>query len=99
MPISYVDKGGNIHPFTEADAKDAQLQHLVSIYGDTYFDRITVPFEMNLNLKATKQIGKYLDLSLFVNRLLTVSPDYHRGTQLIRRTTNPYFGMEANLRF
>jgi len=54
---------------------------------------------MNLNLKATKQIGKYLDLSLFVNRLLTVSPDYHRGTQLIRRTTNPYFGMEANLRF
>lgn len=99
MPIGYVDKTGTIRPFTEADAQDAQLQHLVSTYGDSYFARITVPFEMNLNLKATKHVGKYLNVSLFVNRLLTVSPDYHRGTQLIRRKTHPYFGMEANLKF
>lgn len=99
MPISYIDKEGTIHPFTEADANDAQLQHLVTKYGDGYFDRITVPFEMNVNLKASKQIGKFMELSLFVNRLLTVALDYHRGTQLVRRVTNPYFGMEANLRF
>ena len=99
MPVSYVDKAGNVHPFTAADASDAQLQHLVTRYGDRYFDRVTVPAEMNVNLKATKRIGKYMELSLYVNRILAVSPDYHRGNQLIRRVTNPYFGMEANLRF
>ncbi|OKZ13329.1 MAG: collagen-binding protein [Bacteroides oleiciplenus] len=99
MPISYVDKGGNVHQFTEADATDAQLQHLVTKHGENYFDRVTVPFEMTVNLKATKRIGKYMDLSLYVNRILTIAPDYHRGTQLVRRVMNPYFGMEANLRF
>lgn len=99
MPVSYVDKSGNIHPFTEADATDVQLQHLVNTYSAEYFDRTTVPFEMGVNLKATKEIGKYLGVSLFVNRLLYLAPDYQRGNITTRRFSNPYFGMEANLRF
>lgn len=97
--MSYVDKNGNVHPFTEADATDVQLQHLVNKYADDYFDRQTIPFEMGINLKATKEIGKYMQLSLFVNRLLYIAPDYHRGTRTVRRFSDPYFGMEANLRF
>ena len=98
-PVSYVDKNGNVHPFTEADATDIQLQHLVNKYANDYFDRQTIPFEMGINLKATKEIGKYMQLSLFVNRLLYIAPDYHRGTRTVRRFSDPYFGMEANLRF
>lgn len=98
-PVSYVDKGGKVHLFTEADATDVQLQHLVNKYADDYFNRRVVPFEMGINLKATKEIGKYMQLSLFVNRLLNVAPIYHRGTREVKRIYNPYFGMEANLRF
>lgn len=98
-PVSYVDKGGKLHLFTEADATDVQLQHLVNKYADDYFNRKVVPFEMGINLKATKEIGKYMQLSLFVNRLLNVAPIYHRGTREVKRIYNPYFGMEANLRF
>ena len=98
-PVSYVDKNGNVHPFTEADDTDIQLQHLVNKYANDYFDRQTIPFEMGINLKATKEIGKYMQLSLFVNRLLYIAPDYHRGTRTVRRFSDPYFGMEANLRF
>lgn len=98
-PVSYVDKHGEVHPFTEADATDVQLQHLVNKYSADYFDRRTVPFEMSINLKATKEIGKYMQLSLFVNRLLSIAPDYRIGIRTIRRISDPYFGMEANLRF
>lgn len=99
VPVSYIDKGGNVHPFTEADASNPQLLHLITQYADNYFDRTTVPFEMGINLKATKQIGKYMELSLYVNRILNVAPDYKIGTMTFRRNSNPYFGMEANLRF
>lgn len=98
-PIAYVDQSGTSHVFTEADKKDTQLQHLVTTYSSTYFDRIKVPFAMDINLKATKDIGKYLNLALFVNRIVSAYPSYHQGTQLIRRSSTPYFGMEANFRF
>lgn len=98
MPASYVDKNGQVHPFTSEDAEKLELQHLVKRYSDEYFSRNTVPFAMDINLKATKEIGRQLRLSLFVNRIITFYPDYYRGSQHIRRSSSPYFGMEANLR-
>lgn len=99
VPVSYINKRGIVSEFTAADATDLQLQHLVKRYSSTYFNKETVPFAMDINLKATKKIGKYMDVSLFVNRILNVYPEYTRYDQLIRRTSSPYFGMEANLTF
>lgn len=98
-PTHYVDKWGEVHPFTEADKEDMELQHLVNTYYDAFFDVRTTPFAMDVNLKVTKNIGKYIVLSVFVNRILYLYPDYYNGGQLIRRTTSPYFGMEANFKF
>lgn len=98
-PTSYIDKSGTEHPFTEADKSNSELQHLVNSYSSAYFDKSTIPFAMNINLKATKEIGRNIGLSLFVNRILTVYPTYRLGTSLIRRHSSPYFGMETNLRF
>lgn len=98
-PVSYIDKSGIARPFTSAEAEDIQLQHLVTKYATGTFDRTSIPFAMDINLKATKKIGKFMNVSLFVNRLLTVSPDYYSGTKLVRRNSSPYFGMEANVTF
>jgi hypothetical protein len=98
-PTDYVDKTGTLHPFTETDKTDMVLQHLVNNYFSDYFNRTTVPFAMDVNLKANKEIGKYATLALFVNRILTVYPDYYSGTQLRRRQASPYFGMELNIRY
>ena len=49
-----------------------RLQHLVEKYSATYFERTTVPFYMDINLKASKRIGKYLNLAFYVNRLLGI---------------------------
>ncbi|MBP1614452.1 MAG: collagen-binding protein [Bacteroidetes bacterium] len=98
-PTKYIDKSGTEHIFTEADKTDTQLQHLVESYASSYFDKKTVPFAMDINLKATKEFGKNINLAFFVNRILTVYPDYHSGAQLIRRQSSPYFGMEMSMKF
>lgn len=98
-PISYVDRFGETHTFTEKDKTDVQLQHLVIKYSDQSFIRNTIPFYMDINLKASKSIDKYMELALYVNRLIGIHPDYKRNNILIRRSVSaPYFGMEATLR-
>ena len=99
MPVYYIDNSGAVHPFTAESAQDMQLQHLVSKYTDSYFAVNTTPFAAYINLKATKEMGRHIKVSLFVNRILSILPDYYNGSQLVRRTSSPYFGMEANLRF
>ena len=63
VPVSYIDQSGETHPFREEDKNNIQLQHLVEKYSATYFERTTVPFYMDINLKASKRIGKYLNLA------------------------------------
>ena len=53
---------------------------------------------MIINLKATKNIGKYIKLSFFANKILDYLPDYNSGGRIVRRNASPYFGVEANLK-
>lgn len=99
MPIQYMDDSGNIHAFTPADANDVYLQYLVRNYTEGMFDRQTVPFYMDVNLKATKKLFKdKLMVALFVNKLWDVHPDYKRNDFVIRRYVTPYFGLEMNIK-
>ena len=99
IPLKYMDTNGTIHPYTEADTHDLHLQHLVRTYTDGMFLRQTVPFCMDLNLKATKKLFKdKLMVALFVNKLWDVYPDYERSDFVIRRYVTPYFGLEMNVR-
>ena len=100
MPVSYMDSDGKIHPFTEADATDTELKFLVRTNTASMFERQTVPFSMNLNLKATKKLmGDRLMVALFVNKLWDAHPDYVRNNFKIRRYVTPYFGLELNMKF
>ncbi len=73
------------------------LQHLVMTYNDRVFDTQRVPIALYVNLKATKQIGRKVRLSAFVNRILDYLPDYTANGLRVRRTSEAYFGMEATL--
>lgn len=99
VPVAWVDASGTERPFTEADKTNTQLQWLVQKYSDGYFDRSTVPFAMDVNLKVTKRFGRWARLAMYVNRLLSAYPDYYRNGRLIRRQASPYFGMELNVTF
>lgn len=97
VPESYLDvTDGLLHPYTAASQADELLQHLVRVYNDDVFRRQTVPMAIYVNLKATKTIGKHLKVAVFANRLLDHLPDYRSNGLMVRRVTDPYFGMELN---
>lgn len=99
LPQSYLSAAdGALHPYTEADTHDAMLQHLVISYNPTTFVTQKVPTAIYVNLKATKQIGRWLRISAFVNRILDYLPDYTTVNGItVRRTSEAYFGMEATI--
>ena len=88
---------GMLHPYTADDRSDLMLQYLMKYYNDASYRTQTVPTAVYVNLKATKQIGKMLKISAFVNRIVDYLPDYKSNGLTIRRTSSAYFGMEANI--
>lgn len=98
-PVEYMDAQGNIHTFTPDDANDPVLQFLIRNYNSSLYTRQTVPFSMNVNLKATKRLlGDRLMIALFANKLWDAHPDYVRNNFKIRRYVTPYFGLELNVK-
>lgn len=100
IPTHYLDPDGVLHPFDpETMSDDPQLQNLIRHYADAAFDLHRVPFASNINFKATKKLfNDRVDVALYVNRILSIHPDYQRYGQTIRRHSSPYFGMEINFK-
>ncbi|SEO03505.1 Outer membrane receptor proteins, mostly Fe transport [bacterium A37T11] len=100
-PYQYMDIGGNIYDYTEADKTDPNLQVLNKNYNETQFRKYKTPLDMEINLKASKNLKKRARISMFVNRIVTYSPDYISYGVKIRRQglDSPYFGMELNVNF
>lgn len=97
VPLKYMDYNGNIHEFTDECMSDTYLQWLVNKYNDSAWLKQKVPFYMFLNLKVTKDFGKWMKIALFINRMIDYMPDYTTNSGLkVRRTSKPYFGMELN---
>jgi len=100
VPIQYMSvEDGQLHDYTdEAVAENPLLRHLVYNLSEAIYDKYSVPPALYINLKVTKNIGKWLSMSLFVNKLLDYTPDYVRNGVVIRRNAIPYFGMEINMK-
>lgn len=99
MPISYLGIDGDELPYTNESLQDPVLQHLLIRYNESMFVQSRTPMRMNINLKATKSIGKKIRLAMFVNRLLQYNKSYQsNGVEFRSRGLNsPYFGMELNV--
>ena len=99
-PIQYIDINENVYPYMEADKSDVNLQWLNIKYHETNFRKYTVPIDLQVNFKATKEFKDKIRVSMFVNRILTYTPDYISYGIKTRRQglTSPYFGMELNIR-
>lgn len=98
VPYAYVGTDGVVKPFPADAASDPYLKQLIRTFGSSAFDRQKVPVSTTFNIKATKSLwANRLQIALFVNRLLSITPDYERYGMIQRRYTSPYFGMELNL--
>ena len=87
---------GQLHGFTADSEQDIYLKQLVKTYNTDIFKPFTVPMSMIVNLKVTKEIGRYMRLSFFANKILDYMPDYKANGRVVRRNVSPYFGVEAN---
>lgn len=97
MPVAYIDVAdGQLHPYTADLLSHPLLQFLTKYYNSDVYKRQTTPTAVYINLKATKEIGKHLKVAVFVNRILDYLPDYKSNGLTIRRSSDPYFGMELN---
>lgn len=98
-PTYYISASdGIIRPYTpEAVEQDPLLKYLMKQYSEGLYRTLTVPMAMYVNLKVTKKIGKCLRVSAFVNRLLDYLPTYKSNGLIMRRSSSPYFGMEATV--
>lgn len=96
-PTAYLSADdGLLHEFTAESADDIYLKQLIKTYNSDLFKPFTVPMSMTVNFKATKEIGRYMRLSFFANKILDYMPDYEANGKVIRRNVSPYFGVEAN---
>lgn len=97
-PVAYLDKNLERHPYTDESDADGILHQMVREFSSALLDYRRIPFLMNVNLKATKKLFKDRAMvSLFVNRLFTLAPDYEVNGVVKRRSGTPYFGMELML--
>lgn len=97
VPSAYKTIDGNVYPYTNESRNDPYLRFLVINYNDAGFAKQRVPFWMFLNLKVTKDFGKWMRFALFIDRMIDYMPDYETNSGLtVRRNSKPYFGMEIN---
>lgn len=99
IPSHYMDIQGNVYPFTPDVASDPLIGQLIRSYSPTSFLTRRVPTQTDFNIKATKKLWHdRLAIAVYVNRLLTIAPEYYSFGILQRRYSSPYFGMELNIK-
>ncbi|NIG55506.1 TonB-dependent receptor plug domain-containing protein [Chitinophaga sp. Cy-1792] len=100
VPAYYIAPDGKSYPFTSASYTDPQVNYLVTNYSGSAFFKYVVPIDLQVNLKVSKEFKKVGVISMFVNRLLTYTPDYTSFGTTKRRSglSSPYFGMEMNFK-
>lgn len=99
VPTKYIGIDGVEHMWNPADASDPYLGQLLRSYTQTAFDERRIPLATAFNIKATKKLwNDRVGIALYVNRLISITPDYELYGTIQRRYTTPYFGMELNLK-
>ncbi len=99
MPTKYVGLDGVEHKWNPTDTSDPYLGQLLRDYSKSAFDERRIPIATSFNIKATKKLwNDRIGVALYVNRLISITPDYELYGTIQRRYTSPYFGMEMNFK-
>ncbi|MVZ61183.1 TonB-dependent receptor plug domain-containing protein [Sphingobacterium humi] len=98
LPFRYVDINGSERDFSPSELANPQLRQLVILYGKDAFNKRRYPLQTTINMKASKEIGKLIKLSMYVNSLFsyTKSSKGSANQKKAKGINSPYFGMELN---
>jgi hypothetical protein len=95
IPDYYIDLTGTTLPFTAVEQENPSFKSLIELFSSVYFNPEKTPVSLEVNLKATKEIGKNIKLSFFVNRLFDYNPRYtSRFGVEVQKWVTPFMGAE-----
>lgn len=99
IPEYWVDEYGKRHHGSTLDKNDTLQKQLFIPVPDHLFERWAEPLSVSLNLKMTKEIGKRLKVSFYINNLITYDPIYESNLKTTHQAwRTPFFGSEIRLR-
>lgn len=100
-PVAYMDRQGQIFPFTKTEAEDPVFRHMIKSGRATYFTEDSLDPYFMLNLRMTKEIGKYATLSFYANNFTDAKPwrFYKSSGADFRVNSDLSFGAEISLKF
>ena len=99
-PLYIMDRAGRIQPFTEEMAQDPQYRNLIlTTNTDTYYVRQGYPFYGMLNLRLSKEIGRWATVSFYANNFLNLRGRVRNTVTHYPsdRNTPLYFGAEVKI--
>ena len=100
LPSKYIDLDGNIHEVDKAAlaTTDGILRYLRRERSELYYRTTTKPVSIFMNLKASKEFGKNVKLSFFINNLIDINPYYKAADKTTEREwAIPFFGAELTV--
>lgn len=101
-PVYYLDVQGSRHPFTLDMATDKRFADLVVDAGlpTAFVPDSWGPYFL-LNLRVTKQIGRYVSVAFCANNITQSNPKRYTGStqQYIIRNPDLYYGAEVAFQF
>ncbi|MCK3683398.1 carboxypeptidase-like regulatory domain-containing protein [Maribellus sp. YY47] len=99
-PIGFFDMNMQYHDWQNDYSFVAPYSTMVTKYDSDYFDQESYPVSWQINLKLTKELGHYANLSFFANNLLNQRPLVKLSkTGIYQRMNQPaYFGAELILK-
>ena len=99
-PLYIMDRAGRTLPFTEEMAQDPQYRNLIlTTNTDTYYVRQGYPFYGMLNLRLSKEIGRWGTVSFYANNFLNLRGRVRNTVTHYPsdRNTPLYFGAEVKI--
>lgn len=101
FPIAYFGADQQRYPLDNLPDNDPNKQWLIRSVSATDNMRDKYGLDLQINLKASKEVFKGMSASLFVNKLYTYAEPYYRLNKRIERNkrVTPYFGMELTYNF
>ena len=100
-PVSYMDLGGNVHPFTEAQAADPAFSNLILKSGNVYtFGQDGYGPYASANLSITKEVGDKVSISFFANNFTNSRPYVVSWATGVGAIFTPafYYGLSCRLK-
>ncbi len=95
-PIGFYDLNGTYFPWKDNYTFESPYYFMVDEFKSNYYNTISYPVLCQINLKLTKEIGRWAKLSFFANNLFNNRPLVRIPTDgsYTRKNQPAYFGAE-----